>query len=311
MPGKPKKNIPVTRLKSNPEIPAAPGLDLFAQIQKWAPQVILIITALIYSRVIFNDFTRFDDDTFILSNPLVKAPGWEGITSLFTTINHGKYQPLITLTFLLEYRFFGFDPVPFHLFNVLLHLMSTWVLFKFTEQLSGKRITAIVVAALFALHPMHVEEVAWASELKDTLPTFFYFFALLYYLRYLDSGFKWKYWVYVFLFFLASLLSKFAVITLPLILLAIDIYKGRSMDKRAWLEKIPFFIFSLFFLILGLKSQHADGALSQMPTTYSFINRIFLFTSVPSFYIIKFIAPFRLSAMYYYPQLNNGIMPWQ
>jgi protein O-mannosyl-transferase len=309
MAGKPKKNISASRPRAIPVVPA-PATSILESMHRWGPAVILILTALVYSRVLFNDFVRYDDDTFIINNPLVTASGWDGITNLFTTIRNGKYQPLVTLTYLLEYRTFGFDPVGFHVVSVLLHMVTTWVIFKFTEKLAGSAVTAAVVSVLFALHPMHVEEVAWASELKDVLHAVFYALALLYYMRYRESGYKWKHYGITSLFFLASLFSKLSAVTIPVVLLMIDIYKGRKMDARAWLEKVPMLLLSSFFWILGIMSQHADAALGKLPDAVSVINRIFLFTSVPSFYIIKFIVPIGLSATHYYPQVHNGLLPW-
>jgi protein O-mannosyl-transferase len=294
-------------------VPVAPANrnDPFSAASKWILISILIVTGLIYSRALSGDFLSMDDDTFILNNPLIRTHGPDGILSLFTTINNGKYQPLIPLTYLIEYRLFGFNAFVFHLINVTLHLLNTWLAFIFAKRLSGKTITASVVAALFALHPMHVEEVAWVSELKDTLPAFFYLLALICYLKYTDSGFQAKYYFGLVLFFVAALLSKSAFVTLPLILILIDIYKGRPLDKRAWLEKIPIIAGALFFLYLGMLSKSVEAAsVDSLPVTFSFINRVFFFTYVPSFYVVSVVAPVKLAAMHYYPQVENGLLPW-
>src|ERR1700733_4515278 len=188
-------------------------------VPKWAPVAILILTAIIYSRIIHNGFINIDDGPFIMKNPLIRNFTWEGIKVIFTNLQNGKYQPLVNLSFLLEYNLFGFNPLVFHITNVLLHLASTLFVYKFTEQLSGKQITAIVVSVLFALHPMHVEEVAWAAERKDVLYALFYLLALLRYLKYLESGLQVKHFISVCLLFLAAEFSKSTAMTLPLILL--------------------------------------------------------------------------------------------
>ena len=286
--------------------------NLFTLLLRRAPYAILILTALLYSKAVFNDFNNFDDDAFILNNPLVKDLSWKGIVAIFSNFNNGKYQPLTTLSFAIEYHFFGFKPLVFHLTDVILHLLSTWYVFKIAERLSGHRITAIVVSVLFAVHPLHVEDVAWASERKDLLYALFYLLALLNYLRYIDSGFRIKYYLLTFLFFLVSLFSKTEAISLPLLMIVTDVYKQRRINGKVLLEKMPFLLFFFLFAVLGFISNQSDGGLGNVSVSnyYGLINRIFLFTSVPAFYIIKLIAPFGLSAMHYYPDVHNGALPW-
>jgi regulator of sirC expression with transglutaminase-like and TPR domain len=296
---------------SNPNIQATGVNNGSVQIQKWAPLAILVLTALIYSRALANTLTDFDDNDFITNNPLIRNTSWEGITALFTSVYSGKYQPFINLSFLLEYKFFGLDPVVFHTTNVLLHLACTWVAYQFTLRLGGNKITAIVVMALFALHPMHVEDVAWASERKDVLYALFYLLALLFYMKYIGSNLRLKYYIIMLLFFAVSLFSKSSAMTLPLILIAIDIYKGRRMNIRMWLEKIPLVAIIVVYQVIGSLSHHAAGIVYHLPAGLSFINRIFLAAYVPSFYFIKLFVPFGLSAMYYYPYVAfTGALPW-
>jgi protein O-mannosyl-transferase len=290
---------------------AFPGKDILAAVPKWTIIAILLLTAIIYSRVIVNDFVNIDDDTFITKNPLITNFGWESVKAVFTSFQNGKYQPLVNLSFLLEHTFFGFNPVAFHITNVLLHLASTWIVYKLTEKLSGKQLTAAVVAVLFAVHPMHVEEVAWAAERKDLLYSLFFLLAMLRYLRYIDSGLQLRHLTGVFFFFLASLFSKTTAMTLPLILLTLDVYRGRKLSMRSLIEKVPFFLVAIAFAVVASLSQQAEGVPMNMPESINFINRIFLFTYVPSFYIISLIVPFHLSVMHYYPVVTDGLLPWQ
>ncbi|NTW33921.1 MAG: tetratricopeptide repeat protein [Bacteroidetes bacterium] len=286
-------------------------IETAENIPKWALLAVLLLTAFIYSKALYNGFTNFDDDYYILKNPFLKDFNWQGIKAIFTSFYCGNYHPFTTLTYLFEYSWFGLNPLPYHLLNVLLHLLNTLLVFKFTEKLSSKKTTALVVSLLFALHPMHVESVAWISERKDVLYAFFYLLSLFAYLRYLESGYKAKQYMAALMFFVASLLSKSAAVTLPVIIFAIDIYKGRKINTKLVLEKIPFFLLSLIFGIVTLLSQATMGAIYNSMQSYGFINKIFLFTSAVSFYIIKMIAPFNLSAMHYFPNLNNGALPWQ
>ncbi len=306
---KPPKNL--TAILQQRDKVTGSNNNIPAFIMKWAPFIIILLTAIVYSKAIFNEFSIFDDDFFIRTNPLVKDLSADGLRKILTSINSGKYQPLTTLSFAIEYRLLGFNPILFHFTNILLHLISTLLAFKFTERLSGNRITAIIVAFLFALHPMHVEEVAWASERKDMLYAVFYLWSLLVYLKYRESGFKRKYYVTGILIFLASLLSKSEAITLPLVLVAIDLYNGRTMKAGVLLEKIPYVVFSVIIFAISLVSKNTDGGLGEVSVaSYGFVNRVFFFTSVPAFYIAKLIAPVNLSAMHYYPDMHGGLIPW-
>jgi protein O-mannosyl-transferase len=279
-------------------------------LPKWTPVAIVVFTGLLYWHSLQNNFTVFDDDFYIINNPFLKNFSLRGIWAIFTSFYSANYHPLTTLTWFFEYNLFGLNPLPFHLVNVVLHLLNTWLVFILAERLSGKKVTALVVSVLFAVHPMHVESVAWISERKDVLYTLFYLLSLLAYLRYIRSGLQAKHYIACLLLFLASLFSKSAAVTLPVLLIAIDFYQGRKIDARAMLEKIPFFLLSILFGILAILSQRAGGALNGLMASYGFINGIFLVTSGVAFYIVWLAAPFSLAVMHYFPDPHNGLLPW-
>ncbi len=276
--------------------------------QKWAIVAILVFTALIYCRALFNGITYDDDDFYILHNAYIRDFSWHGVKAIFSSFYSYNYHPLTTLVWLIEYKLFDLSPLPYHLLNVALHLLNTWLVYKLAARLSGKSITAIVVSVLFAVHPMHVESVAWLSELKDVLYTAFYLLALLVYLRYIETNHSAKHYVAVLLLFLLSLFAKSAAVTLPLLLLAIDVYKGRKITAATIVEKAPFFLLSILFGILAILSQRADGAMTDLSASYSIVSRLFLFTTSLATYFIKLVAPFNLCALYYYP--NTNTLPW-
>lgn len=308
MSGKPYKNILTTQQKSK-EVKGISKKQVATDIPKWAPLAVLVFTALLYSRALYNGFVSLDDYIYIPQNPFIKDFSWNGMKAIFTSFYSGNYHPLTMLSYLLEYSLFGLNPLPYHLLSVLLHLLNIWLVFKLVEELSDKKITALVVALLFAVHPMHVESVAWISERKDVLYSLFYLLSLLIYLRYLKSGLQTKYYIAALLIFVASLLSKPAAVTLPVLLIAIDIYKGRTIQIKLLLEKIPFLLLALLFGILAVWSQGTEGAVNDAMLSYGFINKIFLFTSALAFYLLKSIAPFGLSAMHYFPNIHNGLFP--
>ena len=146
----------------------------------------------------------------------------------------------------INYAISGLNAWSYHLFNLLLHVGNVFLVFVVSKKLFGNNILpAGLVALLFGIHPMHVESVAWISERKDVLYVLFFLLALLQYLKYIEKD-KSKYLVYTALFFLLSLFSKPAAITLAPILLLLDWYRGRKITIRVLLEKIPFFLIAFF-----------------------------------------------------------------
>lgn len=275
---------------------------------RWTIFAVLIFTALLYAKSIFNDFASWDDDSYILNNPYLKDFSISGIWNIFSSFYFGNYHPLTTLVYLLEYSLFGLNPHPYHLINVMIHLLNVWLVYKLMERLSGKSITSVIVAVLFAVHPMHVESVAWVSELKDVLYTSFFLTSLWYYIK--SKSYNKFYFICLF-FFILSLLSKSAAVTLPLLLLLIDFYKGGKIDFKSLIEKIPFLLLSLLFGILAVKSQQATESISDLALSYSFFERIFLVSYAVAFYIVKMFIPLALSAMHYYPVMHTGTLPWE
>ncbi len=301
----PKKTAPIT------EVPApGPGRNAMAGFPKWAPWVVVIFTALLYTHGLSNGFTNFDDDFYIINNPLLRDFSWQGITTIFTSFYSANYHPLTTVTNWLEFHFWGLEPFPYHLFNVLLHLANTWLVYKVVQQLSGKDFTALFTALLFGIHPMHVESVAWVAERKDVLYAFFFLLSLHYYLRYIAEGFKRRLYLATLACFVLSLLSKSAAVTLPVLLIAVDVYKGRQLKASAWLEKVPLFALSLTFGIVALLSQSSGGALRNFAETHSVVERLFFLTYGLSSYLVRLVAPLHLAALHNYPVTAGGALPW-
>src|SRR5262245_10648359 len=168
----------------------------------------------------------WDDDLFITINASVKAPGglWDIFFGFYRDVKRGgalvvktyQYYPLVYGSFWLEHELFGLEPMGYHALNVLLHLLNAWLVFRLARRLAIPG--AGFVAALFALHPMMVESVAWVSERKNVLSGFFYLAAFLAYLRF-DDDRRPRWWAASFLLFLCALLSKTVTATLPCALL--------------------------------------------------------------------------------------------
>ncbi len=307
MSGKKGKKIAASS-QQNRAIAVSDSKKITLSFLTWAPTAILLFTALIYLRAIQNGLTSFDDDFYIVKNPFLRDFSFHGVVAIFSSFYQSNYHPLTTLTYLIEFHFFGLNPLPYHVANVVLHLICTLLVYKCCEKLSGSGLTAMVVSILFAIHPMHVESVAWVSERKDVLYAAFYLLSLNAYLQYIENGQTKKY-ILTLLFFIASLLSKAAAVTLPVLLIAVDVYKGRDISKKTLMEKAPLLLLSLLFGIINIFAQKAGGPVDVLLLYYGVINGIFLFTSGIALYIIRSVVPFDLSAMHYFPYINGSGLP--
>jgi len=279
---------------------------------KWIPFAIILFTFMLYMRGIQNSFTNMDDDFYIINNPFLRDFSWHGIKAIFSSFYTGNYHPFTTLIHLFEYQLFALNPIPYHLISILIHLANTFFVYQLIDKLTGKKMAAAMISLLFGIHPMHVESVAWASELKDVLYTLFYLLSLISYLYYSEKGYKVTQYLICLVFFIVSLLSKSAAVTLPVLLIAIDLFKGRKMDAKSLIEKVPFILLSIGFGIIAILSQRSEGSINDLSHGFNILDRVFFFTYTISFYIIKLFVPFSLSAMHYFPVKSaGGFLPWE
>jgi len=269
--------------------------------------IILIITAIVYFKTLNYDFTNWDDKTYLHENPFIKDLSSNGIVKIFSSNYFGNYHPLTTLSYALEFNFFGLNPRIFHLNNLLLHLINIFLVFLFIKSLTERVEIPIITALLFALHPLHVESVAWIAERKDVLYTLFFLASLIFYLKYLKEKSGIKYLFIVFIFFICSLLSKSAAVTLPVIMLLTAYYYKKKIVIKDFLHLIPFFILSFIFGIIAINTQ--VEAIGNLFTLYPGINRILIVPYTIYYYIIRFFLPFNLTALHGFPPLNNGFLP--
>ena len=281
-------------------------------IPKWIPFAIVLFTFMLYFRGMQNFFTNLDDDFYIINNPYLRDFSWHGIKAIFTSFYVGNYHPFTTIIHLFEYRIFKLNPLPYHLISILIHLANTYCVYRLIDKLTGKKPAAAFISLLFGIHPMHVESVAWASELKDVLYTLFYLLSLISYLYYSEKGYKITQYLICLAFFIVSLLSKSAAVTLPVLLIAIDIFKGRKINAKSLIEKVPFLLLSIAFGIIAIYSQKSDNSINDLSQGFNIIDRIFFLTYTISFYLIKLFIPFGLSAMHYFPVKSpGGFLPWE
>ena len=303
VPGRPMPDKPI-----NSDVAALTSVPRSTWTDPWL-WMLLGITAIIYFKALGNGFTDLDDDYYIIKNQHLRDWSMEGLKTIFTTFYSFNYHPLTTLSNLVEFRMFGLNPLPYHLGNVLLHLCNTTLVFLFILKLCNNRVTAWIVAALFALHPMHVESVAWVAERKDVFYAAFYLAALAAYVDYVKLNRGARDYFLTLAWFACSLLSKSAAVTLPLVMLAIDHYLGHRLTLKSVLEKLPFFALSILFGILAIMSQRQGGAISDIMISYGLTNRIFVFFGGLAAYLGMLVVPYPLAAIHYFPNATGGVLP--
>jgi protein O-mannosyl-transferase len=268
--------------------------------------VLVAATLAVYNPVNRNAFVNFDDDHYITGNPHVLAGlNWDTVKWAFTNYYEANWHPLTWLSHALDAQLFGLNPVGHHYTNVILHALNAVLLFLLLQSATGFTWRSLMVAALFALHPVNVESVAWASERKNVLSMMFLLLALLAYGWYARRPAVGRYTLVAALF-ACGLMSKPQVITLPFLLLLWDYWPlGRfSRDPgkapALLLEKLPFFLMSLASAVVTMQAQKAGGAIHS-PILYPFWLRLENAIVSYSRYIGKAFWPASLSPLYPHP----------
>ena len=277
------------------------------KLLNWKILFLVAVSFLAYYPSLNNDFVNWDDIVYIMNNEMITAFSWVNLKKIFSTFFMGNYHPLILLSFSFDFHFFKFSAPGYHIHNLLLHLVNAVLVYTFFFHLLKKNSNlAITIALLFALHPMHVESVAWVSERKDVLYTAWYFLSLLTYIFYLQNNRKFYYFL-ALLFFILSDLSKAQAVTLPIILILIDYYTFRKIDWKTVLEKIPFFLVSLTFGVVAIFAQKASNYIN--PLGIPVLQSLLYAPYSLCIYLMKFLVPVNQIGVYEYPVTLAGTIP--
>ena len=253
-----------------------------------------------------KEFTNWDDPGYVTEQPLVQGLSWEHLKTIFDphTDVMLNFHPLTVLSLALNHRSAQLDVRPYAVTNIALHALNTILVFLFLYRLSGRRVRVGALASLwFGIHPMHVESVAWISGRKDLLYCFFFLVSCILYLDYLETRQR-RYLVLTFFTFVLSCLSKAAAVPLPFVLLLLDYLRGRTPSRHMFLEKIPFLIVSLvlgYVAYLAL-ARHGLADLQGFTVRQRFTFAWYGF----ALYWAKLFVPYRLSAFYPYPALDES-----
>src|SRR5579883_556287 len=272
----------------------------------WLIAALLVtIPFLVLSPLLRCDFINLDDPEYITANPQVQAGlSKDGFLWAWTTFLSSNWHPLTWLSLMVDSQLFGTRPWGYHLTNLLLHLASTVVLFVWLRGATGVRGASALVAALFAVHPLHVESVAWVTERKDVLSTLFGMLALVAYTRYARSGSLSRY-LLVVAFLALSLLAKPMLVTLPFLFLLLDYWPLRrwpaqASARRLLLEKVRLLVLVLFSCVMTLIAQHRGGAVNSLkltPLSERLANSSLAYVQ----YLGQTIAPLNLAVFYPFP----------
>jgi tetratricopeptide (TPR) repeat protein len=286
-------------------------------IQDWrvsglVAAALVVLTLAAYSRVGSFDFTNFDDPDYVIQNEIVhRGLTFEGVKWAFTTGFMGNWHPLTWLSHMLDCKLFGVDPGAHHVSSLVIHCLNTtllfWILFWYTRALER----SAFVAALFTLHPLHVESVAWIAERKDVLSGLFWLLTMWSYLRYVERRSAWRY-LMILVWFALGLMSKPMLVTLPFVLLLLDYWPlRRAKTREAWqrviIEKVPLFLLTTASCVITFIVQQEGGAVGSIEK-FSVGTRVGTAFVAYAAYLGKTLLPENLAVFYAHP----GTWPmWQ
>jgi len=268
---------------------------------------ILLLTFISFYPSLNAGFTNWDDHDYVTESPYIVKLNGESIKTMFTEEIASNYHPLTILSLSINYQISKLDAGSYHWTNLILHLLNVVLVFWFVYLFFDRKIAgALLTAFLFAIHPMHVESVAWIAERKDVLYAFFFVAALITYLKYISNEKKSLY-IYTLILFVLSCLSKPTAVMLPVILLMIDWYKNRAWTTRVFIEKIPFFALSVLFGIVTIMIQKDTAVIVGESDTHSIFERLIFACYGAFMYIYKLFIPTNLSAFHPYPKALSAI----
>jgi tetratricopeptide (TPR) repeat protein len=278
-----------------------------------------VMTFGIYAQVIGHQFITLDDDSYIRENPMVnRGVTRVGLAWAFTTFHAANWHPLTWIAHMIDSQLFGMNAGGHLLVNALIHVANTLLVFWFLLRTTHARWPSALVAALFALHPLHVESVAWASERKDTLSAFFGLLSLIAYVRYAEAPSISRYaWVAIAL--ALGLLAKPMLVTWPLVMLLLDYWplrRQQRLDTRGQLsvlrnlvvEKLPLFALVAASAVITFLAQSHEGAVrtfADAPVALRLSNALVSYAK----YLLLTFWPNNLAV--YYPFAPTGILAWQ
>lgn len=288
-----------TRREMGQSAPALASLR-YGQGALWISFTLVALNVLVYAPISRHDFVSFDDPQYVTENFRVKAGlTWSGVRWALTTGEAGNWHPLTWISHMADVQMFGLHAGLHHVTSLILHIVNSLLVFGVLWRMTGAMGRSAFVGALFAIHPVHVESVAWISERKDVLSTFFGLLALWAYADYARDGKAIRY-ALVFICLALGLMAKAMLVTLPCVLLLLDYWPlRRPLGRRLLLEKLPLFALvaaSSVATFLAQRQSGAVSALAALPLASRVANAAVAYIR----YIEKMVWPTELTVLYPY-----------
>ena len=304
------------------DVDRAQSLKIFGRTELFIALGLVVMTLALYAQVMNHQFILLDDNLYVRKNPIVnRGLTLTGIGWAFTTFHASNWHPITWLSHMLDCQMFGLNAGGHLMVSALIHASNTLLLFLFLRRTTGTKWQSAIVAALFALHPLHVESVAWVAERKDTLSTFFGLLTLVAYARYVETP-SWKRYVSVAVALVLGLMAKPMLVTWPFVLLLLDYW---PLQRFHWQpatrttgfikalmplvrEKLPLFCLAAASMVITFIAQSHGGAVRtfvQVPVSLRLSNTIVSYAK----YLFLTVWPSDLAV--YYPFSREGVPFWQ
>ena len=292
----------------------------FSGPARWVGLALIAANLIVYASLKHHRFVNYDDDEYVTANAVVQSGlTWHGVSWAFTTGHAANWHPLTWLSHMLDVELYGLEPGAHHLTNLLFHIANTLLLFGLLHRMTGALGRSAFVAALFAVHPLHVESVAWLAERKDVLSTLFWMLTIGAYVDYVRRPGPRRYGA-VLLFFALGLLAKPMLVTLPFVLLLLDFWPlgrvgmgsnpagGWAFSREGWStmvrlvrEKIPLLALAVASSMVTFVIHRRGGAVISLRATAVNLRLENALVSYVA-YIGKMLWPARLAVFYPYAQ---------
>jgi tetratricopeptide (TPR) repeat protein len=284
--------------------------------------LLAVIVGIAFGRALGNDFVGYDDQSYVVLNPRVtNGLTLDGIQWAFTHAHATNWHPLTTISHMLDCQLYGLEPWGHHLTNILFHAAAAILLFFALRDLTGNLWPSALAAAIFAVHPLRVESVAWVSERKDVLSGVFFMLILGVYARYARGNSARSLWYITVLILLAlGLMCKPTLVTVPFVLLLLDYWPlgrsqsspslGRGVTRETWsrlvFEKLPLFVLSAGSCVATLVAQKQALDASLKPSLGERVGNALVSYVI---YLGQMIWPARLAVLYPYPEGHLKVAP--
>ena len=294
------------KVKGSPKKKVAPKKNKLGKTQVLIGLgAIFLLTFLVLSRLQNSSFLNYDDDIYITNNPYIANLTGGGISALFSSFFSNQYAPVAMLIMALEVKLVGMQAGGLKLLSILFHLLNGFLVYTFINKLFKRQDMALLIAALFCIHPIQLESVAWLSaSMKIEAFSFFFLASMIAYLNFLEKK-NIQFYIAAFGLFVLSCFSKEQAVSLSVTLLAIDYFKNRNLLSRTViLEKIPFLVVSVIFGIITISaSQGIDQ--NQNTLQFGIFDKLTFASYSLIAYIFKLILPTNLSFLYFFPIKGN------